>query len=235
MNRTTTSPIVALHADDTACTHRQRSSGAPEDGEQCPGRARYSTTCTLCGWDVAGGIRAYVEEQKKTHTCREQVSAWHTVRPDRIPFDPEYWVYHLEHPAECFGDRNCLMRQMASGAHRQHDQLPTITGTFTLRVRRTFTDGRITDTVEHRGPAASVTSTLLHVMAGIGNQGPLLVANDGDLWLLCAAAGCPDRVLAIFDDAAATVADIAEETALHFRVTAHTVPIDQPTGLPATA
>jgi hypothetical protein len=79
-------------------------------------------------------------------------------------------------------------------------------------------------TTEPRGPAASVTSTLLHTMAANAGGGPLLVANDGQLWLLCGAAGCPDRVLAIYEDSAATLAEIAAESTAHYQGLAHSAP-----------
>ncbi|MDN3356031.1 hypothetical protein [Actinomadura sp. DC4] len=64
-----TAPIVRLHADGTECNHKISPSGQPRPGQGCPGPPTYSATCkaTGCGWESTAGIRAIVEDAKRTH------------------------------------------------------------------------------------------------------------------------------------------------------------------------
>ncbi|GLY81883.1 hypothetical protein [Actinoallomurus iriomotensis] len=64
-----TAPIVRVHADNSPCTHAMSPNGKPKPGQGCPGPAGYVAKCKApgCSFESSAGIRAIVEDVKKTH------------------------------------------------------------------------------------------------------------------------------------------------------------------------
>ncbi len=68
-------PIRRVHKDGTTCTHKISPSGKPRDGENCPGAAGYDATCS-CGHAIPlRGIRAIVEQDRRTHINEHERAA----------------------------------------------------------------------------------------------------------------------------------------------------------------
>ncbi|MFI7467387.1 hypothetical protein [Nonomuraea sp. NPDC049646] len=63
--------IRRVHADDTTCTHRLGPSSQPRERQQCPGATGYEAACGCgCGWKTYAGIRAIVEDARRTYLGR---------------------------------------------------------------------------------------------------------------------------------------------------------------------
>jgi hypothetical protein len=65
--------IVAVHADDTLCTHKVKPGGMPSDpASGCTGRMAFRVTCTACpGLDSKHTLRVLAEpafdEHRRSH------------------------------------------------------------------------------------------------------------------------------------------------------------------------
>lgn len=72
-----TAPIKRVHEDKSECTHKIGPNGQPLPGQGCPGPAAYTATCKAagCDWTHSAGIRAIVEDAKRTHLHSTRVAA----------------------------------------------------------------------------------------------------------------------------------------------------------------
>ncbi|MFF4520490.1 hypothetical protein [Streptomyces bluensis] len=84
-------PLIAQHKDGSQClpSHKHSTSGKPLHPD-CPGRYLFESVCTCGTWKLSGGVKSYVNDERKRHLATHRTDDELSQRPAALRGLPRF-------------------------------------------------------------------------------------------------------------------------------------------------